>query len=105
MLQSVQSDVRIPVHTIPQTDGSASARRPGNPGRSGPNFRAKRCFPPARGWTMLILPDSSESSRRLLEEAIADRFRITLLVIGDGNGITVDTFVETGKQWREARSR
>ncbi|HEY8470056.1 MAG TPA: hypothetical protein VIL18_10465 [Longimicrobiales bacterium] len=54
---------------------------------------------------MLILPDSSESSRRLLEEAIADRFRITLLVIGDGNGITVDTFVETGKQWREARSR
>lgn len=35
---------------------------------------------------MLILPDSSGSSRRLLEEAIADRFRITLLVIGDGNG-------------------
>jgi hypothetical protein len=35
---------------------------------------------------MLILPDASERSLDLLREAIADRFRITMIVMGDGSG-------------------
>lgn len=35
---------------------------------------------------MLILPDNSDSSRTLLDRAIADRGRITMLVIGDAEG-------------------
>lgn len=38
---------------------------------------------------MLILPDAGPRSRRLLDEAIADRFRITMLVIGDEPGTDV----------------
>ena len=35
---------------------------------------------------MLILPDASDGSRKLLDDAIADPFRVTMLVIGDNNG-------------------
>jgi hypothetical protein len=35
---------------------------------------------------MLIVPDSSTKSRALLDQALADRFRITMLVVGDGGG-------------------
>jgi hypothetical protein len=38
---------------------------------------------------MLILPDASEKSVRLLQQAIADKFRITMLIIGDGPGVDV----------------
>ncbi|HYU29851.1 MAG TPA: hypothetical protein VEK83_12530 [Gemmatimonadales bacterium] len=35
---------------------------------------------------MLILPDTTAGSRKLLDDAIADPFRITMLVLGDGHG-------------------
>ena len=41
------------------------------------------------GTAMLILPDSSQRSRKLLDEEIANRFHITMLVIGDGEGMDV----------------
>lgn len=35
---------------------------------------------------MLIIPDASPKSRALFDQALADRFRITMLVVGDGQG-------------------
>ncbi|HEX8244766.1 MAG TPA: hypothetical protein VF541_14765 [Longimicrobium sp.] len=35
---------------------------------------------------MLIIPDGSSKSRALFDQALADRFRITMLVVGDGTG-------------------
>lgn len=36
---------------------------------------------------MLIVPDSTSESRRIFENAIADKFKITMLVIGDEKGM------------------